>query len=41
MVEDGREGAAVTAEEVAEVIGFLASDQSRPMNGQNVDVYSA
>lgn len=31
----------MTAEEVAEVILFLASDQSRPMNGQNVDVYSA
>ncbi len=33
--------AAMTAAEVAEVILFLASDQSRPMNGQNVDVYSA
>ena len=33
--------ASMTAEEVAEVILFLASDQSRPMNGQNVDVYSA
>lgn len=33
--------AAMTAEEVAEVILFLASEQSRPMNGQNVDVYSA
>ena len=31
----------MTAAEVAEVILFLASDQSRPMNGQNVDVYSA
>jgi NAD(P)-dependent dehydrogenase (short-subunit alcohol dehydrogenase family) len=31
----------MTAVEVAEVILFLASDQSRPMNGQNVDVYSA
>jgi NAD(P)-dependent dehydrogenase (short-subunit alcohol dehydrogenase family) len=31
----------MTAEEVAEVILFLASDASRPMNGQNVDVYSA
>ena len=29
------------ATEVAEAILFLASDQSRPMNGQNVDVYSA
>jgi NAD(P)-dependent dehydrogenase (short-subunit alcohol dehydrogenase family) len=33
--------AAMTPEEVAEVILFLASEQSRPMNGQNVDVYSA
>jgi len=33
--------ASMTAEEVAEVILFLASDQSRPVNGQNVDVYSA
>ena len=31
----------MTAEEVAEVILFLASEQSRPMNGQNLDVYSA
>jgi len=31
----------MTAEEIAEVISFLASDASRPMNGQNVDVYSA
>jgi len=31
----------MTAEEIAEVIAFLASDASRPMNGQNVDVYSA
>ena len=31
----------MAAAEVAEVILFLASDQSRPMNGQNVDVYSA
>jgi NAD(P)-dependent dehydrogenase (short-subunit alcohol dehydrogenase family) len=37
----GGEPAAMTAGEVAEVILFLASDQSRPMNGQNVDVYSA
>jgi len=27
--------------EVAEVILFLASDRSRPINGQNIDVYSA
>jgi NAD(P)-dependent dehydrogenase (short-subunit alcohol dehydrogenase family) len=33
--------ASMTAEEVAEVILFLASEQSRPMNGQNIDVYSA
>jgi 3-oxoacyl-[acyl-carrier protein] reductase len=31
----------MTPEEVAEVILFLASDASRPMNGRNVDVYSA
>ena len=31
----------MTPAEVAEVILFLASDQSRPINGQNVDVYSA
>jgi NAD(P)-dependent dehydrogenase (short-subunit alcohol dehydrogenase family) len=35
------EPADMTAQEVGEVILFLASDQSRPMNGQNVDVYSA
>ncbi|MEK6374586.1 MAG: SDR family oxidoreductase [Acidobacteriota bacterium] len=33
--------ASMTAEEVAEVILFLASEQSRPMNGQNINVYSA
>lgn len=33
--------AAMTAEEVAETILFLASNRSRPMNGQNLDVYSA
>ena len=33
--------ASMTAEEVAEVILFLASEQSRPMNGQNIDVYSS
>jgi NAD(P)-dependent dehydrogenase (short-subunit alcohol dehydrogenase family) len=33
--------AAMTAVEVAEVILFLASERSRPMNGQNIDVYSA
>ncbi len=33
--------AAMTPGEVAEVILFLASERSRPMNGQNVHVYSA
>ena len=33
--------ASMTAAEVAETILFLASDRSRPMNGQNVHVYSA
>jgi NAD(P)-dependent dehydrogenase (short-subunit alcohol dehydrogenase family) len=33
--------AAMTATEVAEAILFLASDRSRPMNGQNLDAYSA
>ncbi len=32
--------AEMTADEVAETILFLASERSRPMNGQNVDVYS-
>jgi len=31
----------MTPEEVAEAILFLASARSRPMNGQNLDVYSA
>jgi len=31
----------MTADEVAKTILFLASDASRPMNGQNIDVYSA
>jgi 3-oxoacyl-[acyl-carrier protein] reductase len=31
----------MTAEEVAEAILFLASDRSRPMNGQNLNVFSA
>lgn len=31
----------MTPEEVAEMILFLASDRSRPMNGQNVHVFSA
>ncbi len=31
----------MTAAEVAEVILFLASDRSRPINGQNLHVYSA
>ena len=33
--------AAMTPAEVAEVILFLASDRSRPINGQNIDVYSS
>ena len=33
--------AAMSPEEVAETILFLASDRSRPMNGQNLHVYSA
>ena len=31
----------MTPDEVAESILFLLSDRSRPMNGQNLDVYSA
>lgn len=31
----------MTPDEVAEVILFLASDRSRPINGQNIHVYSA
>lgn len=33
--------ARMTSEEVAETILFLASDRSRPMNGQNLNVFSA
>ena len=33
--------ASMTAEEVAETILFLASDRSRPMNGQNLNVFSS
>lgn len=33
--------ASMTAEEVAETILFLASDRSRPINGQDVHVFSA
>lgn len=33
--------ASMTAAEVAETILFLASDRSRPMNGQNLNVYSS
>jgi NAD(P)-dependent dehydrogenase (short-subunit alcohol dehydrogenase family) len=33
--------ASMTPGEVAETILFLASDRSRPMNGQNLNVYSA
>ncbi|HYI13572.1 MAG TPA: SDR family oxidoreductase, partial [Thermoanaerobaculia bacterium] len=32
--------ASMTAGEVAETILFLASDRSRPMNGQNLNVFS-
>lgn len=32
--------AEMTPEEVAETIAFLASDRSRPINGQNLHVYS-
>jgi NAD(P)-dependent dehydrogenase (short-subunit alcohol dehydrogenase family) len=30
----------MTPEEVAEAILFLASDRSRPMNGQNLNAFS-
>lgn len=33
--------AAMTPGEIAETILFLASDRSRPMNGQNLNVYSS
>ncbi len=33
--------ASMTPEEVAETILFLASDRSRPMNGQNLNVFSS
>jgi NAD(P)-dependent dehydrogenase (short-subunit alcohol dehydrogenase family) len=33
--------ASMTAEEVARTIAFLLSDESLPMNGQNLNVYSA
>jgi len=33
--------ASMTAAEVAETILFLASDRSRPMNGQNLNVFSS
>jgi 3-oxoacyl-[acyl-carrier protein] reductase len=33
--------ASMSAEEVAETILFLASERSRPMNGQNLNVFSA
>ena len=36
----GGASAEMTAGEVAEAILFLASERSRPMNGQNLDVYS-
>ena len=37
----GNAPAEMTPEEVAEVILFAASSKSRPMNGQNLHVYSA
>jgi 3-oxoacyl-[acyl-carrier protein] reductase len=37
----GNAPASMTAAEVAETILFLASDASRPMNGQNLHVWSA
>ncbi|HYO78225.1 MAG TPA: SDR family oxidoreductase [Thermoanaerobaculia bacterium] len=37
----GGSPASMTPEEVAQTILFLASDRSRPMNGQNLDVYSS
>lgn len=37
----GGAAASMTPEEIAEAIAFLASARSRPMNGQNLDVYSA
>lgn len=37
----GGSPAAMTAEEVAETILFLASERSRPMNGQDLHVYSS
>ncbi len=37
----GGAGASMTAEEVAETILFFASDRSRPINGQDVHVFSA
>jgi NAD(P)-dependent dehydrogenase (short-subunit alcohol dehydrogenase family) len=33
--------ASMTPREIAEAIAFLASDRSRPMNGQNLNVWSA
>jgi NAD(P)-dependent dehydrogenase (short-subunit alcohol dehydrogenase family) len=37
----GGEPASMTAEEIANAILFLASARSRPMNGQNLNVFSA
>lgn len=37
----GNAPAEMTPQEVAEVILFIASQKSRPMNGQNLHVYSA
>ena len=33
--------ASMTSEEIAKTILFLATDESRPMNGQNLNVYSS
>jgi NAD(P)-dependent dehydrogenase (short-subunit alcohol dehydrogenase family) len=43
MWEDASGGApaSMSADEVAETILFLASERSRPMNGQNLHVYSS
>jgi len=37
----GGAAASMTPDEVARTIVFLLSDESRPMNGQNLHVYSA
>jgi NAD(P)-dependent dehydrogenase (short-subunit alcohol dehydrogenase family) len=37
----GGAAASMSPEEIAHAIQFLAGDRSRPMNGQNLNVYSA